>query len=210
MKRIIEEISKNRYWILACVVCLLFGFCLGYYVKSIVGEAKTEVNSVSNSNNEVNSEKDLERCDMQIDVSGAVKKPNVYCLDKEAIVLDAVAKSGGFHKEYAQKYVSAEVNLAQKLVEGQKIYIPFAKEVKCSKYQFILAPTLSNTQSELSNACVNINTGSLANLMKLNGVGQALAQKIIDGRPYKNIVDLDNVSGIGEQMLLKLKPDVCI
>jgi hypothetical protein len=49
--------------------------------------------------------------------------------------------------------------------------------------------------------CVNVNTADAAMLSTLPGVGEALAQRIIAGRPYSNVDDLLRVTGIGERSL---------
>jgi len=45
---------------------------------------------------------------------------------------------------------------------------------------------------------VNVNTADLATLETLPGVGASTAQKIIDGRPYHNLSDLEKVKGLGK------------
>lgn len=57
----------------------------------------------------------------------------------------------------------------------------------------VLVPVFVFAQSGL----VNINTATIAELDTLPGVGPAIAQRIIDGRPYSTIEDISNVKGIG-------------
>jgi competence protein ComEA len=53
---------------------------------------------------------------------------------------------------------------------------------------------------------LNPNTAARDDLMRLPGIGEALANGIIEGRPYKRLEDLLRVPRIGPDTLEKLKP----
>lgn len=53
---------------------------------------------------------------------------------------------------------------------------------------------------------LNLNTATQEQLEALPRVGPALAQRIIAGRPYRSLADLDRVKGMGEATLKTLAP----
>lgn len=53
---------------------------------------------------------------------------------------------------------------------------------------------------------VDINHASIDDLTTINGIGQNLAQRIIDQRPYEALHDLVNIPGINETKLAALMP----
>ena len=58
---------------------------------------------------------------------------------------------------------------------------------------------------EFSSACVDINSASLGELDRLDGIGPVYAERIIGGRPYDEVDDLIEVNGIGEKTLGGIK-----
>jgi competence protein ComEA len=53
---------------------------------------------------------------------------------------------------------------------------------------------------------VNVNTATTAELEALPGIGPVIARRIIEGRPYRSVGELDRVKGIGKKRLEEIRP----
>lgn len=75
------------------------------------------------------------------------------------------------------------------------------------------AATEKATQA-VKTAKVNINTADEGTLANLNGIGPALAKRIVDYRSksgkFKTIQDLKNVNGIGDKVYEKIAPMITV
>src|SRR4051794_3431627 len=61
------------------------------------------------------------------------------------------------------------------------------------------APSASvSTSTSTKAAKVDVNNADVTTLQTLPGVGPAIAQKIVDNRPYKSYADLEKVSGLSK------------
>jgi len=62
-------------------------------------------------------------------------------------------------------------------------------------------------------ACINVNTAAVDELVSLQGIGPVLAQRIVEFRKengdFRNASDLVKVKGIGEGKLKKIKDHIC-
>ncbi len=123
-----------------------------------------------------------------VHVCGAVQNPGVFTLPAESRVADALQKAGGFSPEAQEDYL----NLAAKLVDGEKLYFPSEEETKKLKEE------LAVRQKGL----VNINTANEADLCTLSGIGSARARDIISYREanggFARKEDIMKVTGIKE------------
>ena len=57
---------------------------------------------------------------------------------------------------------------------------------------------------------IDPNTASVDEIMLLPGVGEVLAERIVEGRPYRTVDDLRRVPGIGEKVFARLKDSLQI
>lgn len=79
----------------------------------------------------------------------------------------------------------------------------------------IAADTSTNVSEteEQAAGLININTADAAELMKLKGVGEKTAEKIIEYRaqtPFEKPEDIMNVKGIGEKKFEDIKDHICV
>ena len=147
---------------------------------------------------------------LTIHVVGAVNEPGVYELKGGARVIDAVEAAGGL----SELAYSFEINMAQHLVDGAQVRIPTYDEIPVSDHDNrfgVIAPEGSPDTSDRygtnggGQKLVNINTADASALETLPGVGPSTSTKIIAERelngPYRSLIDLARVSGIGEKKI---------
>ena len=76
------------------------------------------------------------------------------------------------------------------------------------------AVSAETTQTQRENGPLDLNTATKMQLMELPGIGEVLAQRILDYREmhgaFVAIEDLMNVEGIGEKKVEQIKPFVRI
>ena len=142
-----------------------------------------------------------------VHVAGAVVSPGLYELSEGARIADAIEAAGGLSEG-----ASAEsINLAREVADGEQIFVgsqASAADVSGS------GEIESQTSSGMRNGKVNLNRASAKELMSLDGVGEATANKIIAYREeqgsFATIDDLKNVSGIGDKKFEALRDKICV
>lgn len=135
---------------------------------------------------------------IMVHISGQVFNPGLIELKNGSRVIDAVNSAGGLKEEADLD----RINLAKKLVDEQKIYIPkIGEEIDIVEEEDGSSGSTQENSGDSSNK-VNINTGTKEELMSLPGIGEVLAERIIEYREsnsFKSIEDIKNVSGIGDK-----------
>lgn len=137
--------------------------------------------------------------EIMVHISGAVNSPGILRLDSSKRVVDALDLAGGARDDADLD----RVNLAARLHDEEKIYIPKVGEVQENMTTLVSSPSSSGPTSK-----ININSADLSELTKIPGVGEKTAQKILDYRAnnsFSSIEDIKNVPGIGDKKFESMK-----
>ena len=142
---------------------------------------------------------------INIDLSGAVLKPGVYKLKDGKLLEDAIKEAGGFAQEANKEYISKYLNLAQKLSDGMKIYVPYEGDL--APIGVAVGGVVAGTNSS---QMVNINSSTQSELEALPGIGPVTAAKIISGRPYQKVDDLLSQKIVSKSVFEKIKGSIIV
>lgn len=204
-------ISQNSSLLKSLVIPFVVGgvglIFLGYGLIASFGSAE-EKNELVFTESAVASES-AKTTVVYIDVSGAVVKPGVYKLGSDARVQDAVNVAGGFAATAERAWVAKNINLAAKLSDGAKIYIPTKLDIATQTNPGTASyGVLGSSATTNASALININTATASQLDTLSGVGAVTAEKIIQNRPYTTIEDLVKKNVLGQKAFDKIKDKI--
>ncbi|MGH2783684.1 MAG: helix-hairpin-helix domain-containing protein [Actinomycetota bacterium] len=146
-----------------------------------------------------------------VHITGAVARPGVYRLPAGSRVIDGVTAAGGARAEADL----SSINLARPLTDGERVYIPRRGEIPPAATAGG-DPTGATGDGGSGGASdkVNINTATVSQLEELPGIGEVIAQRIVDYRtqhgPFKTVRDLLKVEGIGEKKFESIQDYVTV
>lgn len=128
---------------------------------------------------------------LEVQLAGAVNQPGVYTVDGTMRLGQLIELAGGL-SEAADE---ARLNLAQKLIDGEKIVIP---EKIIHRPQDTAETAPAPAQLPLDSAF----------WQAIDGIGPATAGRIVDylaAHPEAQLEDLSQVSGIGPKKLRQIR-----
>lgn len=192
-----DKLNRNKILYILIVLVFLCVFWAWYQFKTSDG-AEISVSEAENiEKNDSESDSASKNNVIMVHITGAVNHPGVVTLNQDARLVEAIEAVGGLTE-------SADVNtlnLARKIKDEEKIYIPMVGEV-----------TESTAADETKK--ININTASLEELKSLPGVGDVIAQGIIDYREknggFKQLEELKDVTRIGDKIYEGLTDSISI
>ena len=233
MKEYFMKLSKNqKIMIIAIAATILIVFLILhgiFYSNNNELVITNESNETSDEKWEAISSNSYAKKDgkIVINVVGEVNNPGVVTLEEGARIIDAINAAGG----KTDKADISEINLAYVLDDGVRLYIPSFSEMKEKKLDNSTnsKDTISsdtgvsnivmeevavekNNTNEIKK--ININKASKEELKQLSGVGDSVAQAIIDYRQkngkFNTIEDIKKVPGIGESKFSNIQKMISV
>jgi competence protein ComEA len=208
-----DSFTKREQIVILLIVFIIISIAIFKFTPrdniSLESNSKdsVEVISLGNEMDEENQDIVIDKTDeiIMVHISGEVYNPGIVELTLGSRVADAVDLAGGLKKHADLD----RINLAKKLVDEEKIFIPkigedISKEIDSEHYE--------NSNSTVESK-VNINNCTKEELMSLPGIGEVTASKIIEYRDnniFRSIEDIKNVSGIGEKKFEGIKEMITV
>lgn len=194
--------KREQIVILVIVFIVLSALGFKFFIKDMINSKNTldltTIDAINNLENDL-GELNLDNSGIiMVHISGEVFKPGLVELKQGDRVKDAVSMAGGLKKDADLD----RINLAKKVEDEEKIYIPKIGE------EVDIDVELPLYTSEVKSNKININLCSLEELINLPGIGEVIGKRIIDYRksnPFKSIEEIKNVSGIGDKKFNGIK-----
>ena len=220
--------KKQKIIIVVILSIIIIAFLYYIYTKDKSTFIPSEELEVENTT-EKEEVKEEERKRIIVHVSGAVNKEGIVELEADSRISDAIDKAEGL----AENADTKKINLAFKLEDGMKIYIPKIGEEESEEVQESTGDETSkyitsssgvvdtqenesgkNIGEKTTTGKVNINTASQTELETLPGIGPATSSKIISYRKengkFESIEEIKEVSGIGDAKYENIKELICV
>ena len=211
-------------YVLSITTCIL----LILFTQTKVNSINTDSIELVDGQANVENDKDA---NIFVEISGAIKNPGVFELESGSRIIELVKTAGGFGKDASEEWISRYVNLSTQLQDSQKTYVPhkwddFGKTLGEKQVDLLTmvkpyttgsaVPVATGTNtvqdqgnntvtSSTNNSLLNINTASQEDIDELPGIGPVYAARFIENRPYEDLSDLKEKSGVSESVIDKIK-----
>lgn len=203
--------------IIIAIIGIVIVTTIGVYYIKFTNENNNEIDIYQNeeeiTENIAQEDIAIEE-NITVHIIGEVKYPGVVVLKEGSRVVDAIEAAGGETDDADLN----SLNLAYMLNDGEKIYVPNKQETKDENKNYIEEGGGTNIsqagteQNNSKNEKININTAGEDELMKITGIGESTAKKIIEYRNqngrFKTIEDIKKIPGIGDSKYNNMKEEI--
>lgn len=204
-------VKYKKIIIVGIIVSTIIALVVYYLVRNDDDYEDFEENILQENNVEITKEKNIiidEVSKIKVHVSGEVLSPGVVEIEEGARIIDAINMAGGLSEEAD----ISKINLAYIVEDATKINIPNINDIE--ENEIITIKDNDFESSEDSKVMININTASVEELQKLEGIGSSIALRIVAYRKengkFNSIDDLRNISGIGDSKFEKIKDNIYV
>ena len=150
-----------------------------------------------------------------VQIAGEVIRPGVYQVEEGTRLYQLVDLAGGS----TPKADLSGLNLAAPVQDGLRINVPTLPDPNTGSFESTSLSLLEEALVTINpsggsdpNQLINVNTASQEELKKLIGIGDVIAQRIIEYRqthgPFRSGDDLLGVKGIGTKKLENIKDSI--
>lgn len=199
-EQVLQVLSQYKFPLIVGIIGLMF---FGYGLISLLSheEKSEDITFVAGAESDASVKNTITvKTEVFIDVAGGVLSPGVYTLPEDARVQDALVAAGGMSEDADRELVAKQLNLAAKVKDGTKIYVPKIGESTKN--------IVESVEGESGSSLVNINTASQSELESLPGIGPVTAVKIMDNRPYGSIEELTEKKVVNSSVFEKIKDTI--
>jgi competence protein ComEA len=146
-----------------------------------------------------------------VDVQGAVARPGLHRLPEGSRLGDAIAAAGGYGLQVDIRAAAERLNLAERLTDGAKIYVPARGDP--TQPPAPSPPAAAGGGAPGATDLIEINGASQAQLETLPGIGPVTAGKIIAAReeaPFNSVDELLSRKVVGPATFEKVRALVTV
>lgn len=199
--------DKRKDKIIMGLIIVVVALFANNYVKNneddLLGSEISLLDTSSDALSPADEDENVEINEMKVYISGEISKEGVYEFEDGDRLDDLIKKAGGLTENANAK----DLNLAMKLEDEMKIYIPSIYEISSDDTADTI-PIITSDSKDSSKDKININKASKEELMSLPNIGDKRADSILEYREsntFETIEDIKNVNGIGEKFYQSLK-----
>ena len=199
--------DKRKDKIIMGLIIVVVALFANNYVKNneddLLNSEISLLDTSSDALSPADEDENVEINEMKVYISGEISKEGVYEFEDGDRLDDLIKKAGGLTENANAK----DLNLAMKLEDEMKIYIPSIYEISSDDTADTI-PIITSDSKDSSKDKININKASKEELMSLPNIGDKRADSILEYREsnkFETIEDIKNVNGIGEKFYQSLK-----
>lgn len=197
-----NNINKNKLVIIGIIILMIVVILL--YAFSLKEQNTNNYQELEISENKIENDTEIKKEKIKVHIAGSVVNEGIIELEEGDRIADAIKEAGGTTSDANLN----KINLAYKLQDGQKIYIPNQNEEDEQNDNEDIITNINETNK------ININTATQTELEVLPGIGPSTAIKIINYRntngKFKKIEDIKNVPGIGESKFQNIEEQITV